>query len=94
MRQVFKPTKKEIKVKNKKIALNAISCIFFLICSIFVFLRGKDCFSKYFSKPQFVDTSYRLSGRMPFPSFTICNKGLYNWWAFKVRDGHFKDTTD
>ena len=86
--RVFRSSKKEIMVEKKKIALKTISSILFLCCLIFVFLRGKDCFSKYLSKPQSVETSYRLSGRMPFPSITICST-VFKWLVFKVRVGHF-----
>ena len=81
-------TKKQNMVEKKKIALKTISRILFLFCSIFVFLRGKDCFSKYLSKPQSVDYSYRLSGRLPFPSITICSS-IFKWDVSKVRVGHF-----
>ena len=88
MRRAFQSTKKEIMVEKKKIVLKTISSILFLFCLIFVFLRGKDCFSKYLSKPQFVDTAYRLSGHMPFPSITICST-VFKWLVFKVRVGRF-----
>ena len=91
MKRTFQSTKKEIMVEKKKIVLKTISCILFLFCLIFVFLRGKDCFSKYLSKPQSIDSSYRLSGRMPFPSITICSKSVYKWNAFQVSFRYFKN---
>ena len=73
------------KLIEKKSISKILSTVLFIGCTVFVGIRGNKCFEKYLEKPEVVGVSYKFSGKMPFPSFSICTRDndTYNDFVFE-----------
>ena len=80
----MKLTMKSSQVVNKKTVISCFSAALFTACSVFVAIRGHDCFEKFLDKPEAVDISFKFTNGEKFPSITICTKkeNTYNEEVF------------
>ena len=57
---------------NPNSVIKAESVAFFLLCSLGLFIFGKQCVDKYFSFPQSVEIIVKEQNEFELPTFTFC----------------------